>query len=77
METIIRPFQSPGVDPQPYHPAGAQAAPLVHVAIGARGGTKTFSSSGSASASFKMGQVHREKAPASGALQSKLAEAAS
>lgn len=77
METIIRPFQSPTIDPQPYHPAGQQAAQLVHVAIGARGGTKTFASSGSASASFKMGQIHREKAPASQSLQSKLSEAAS
>lgn len=75
IENIIRPFLQPGVDPLPFHPAGSASSPVVHVIIGAKGGTKTFSSSGSASSSSKMGQIHKEKAPNSATLQSKLAQA--
>jgi hypothetical protein len=44
----------------------------VRVAIGVKGGTKTFSTSSSGSESYKMGNVHKEKAPKSQALQNKL-----
>ena len=75
MEPIIRPFIGPGTDPQPFHPAGTIGVPDVHVSIGLKGGTKTFSYSGSSTVGTKMGNAHKEKAPLSPALQSKLSSA--
>jgi hypothetical protein len=72
LETIVRPFATPDVTPRPFHPAGAQGAPPVRVSVGLKGGSKTFTWSASSSRSTRMGNKHKERAPASGALQSVL-----
>jgi hypothetical protein len=72
LETIVRPFSTPDVTPQPFHPAGAQGVPPVRITVGLKGGTKTFSFSASSSRSNRMGNKHKEKAPASRALQNVL-----
>jgi hypothetical protein len=51
------------VTPTPFHPAGATSTPPVRIVVGLRGGTKTFSFSGSATRSSYMEAVHRESAP--------------
>ena len=75
LETIIRPFSTPDVTPQPFHPAGSQGSPPVRVSIGLKGGTKTFSFSASSTRSTRMGNKHKEKAPTSQSLQKALAQA--
>ena len=75
LEGIIRPFATPGVEPTPFTKPGSTGTAAVHVVIGARGGTKTFNWSASGSESFKMGAAHKETAPASTSLKSKLASA--
>lgn len=72
LETIVRPFTTPDVTPQPFHSAGSQGVPPVHVSVGLKGGTKTFSFSASSTRSTRMGNKHKERAPASGSLQSVL-----
>lgn len=75
LETIVRPFSTPDVTPQPFHPAGSQGVPPVRVTVGLKGGTKTFTFSASSSRSTRMGNKHKEKAPASQSLQKALAQA--
>jgi hypothetical protein len=72
LETIVRPFASPDVAPQPFHPAGAVGVAPVRVTIGRKGGTRTFSFSASSTITFRMGNRHKETAPASESLQSVL-----
>jgi len=72
LETIVRPFAAPDVTPTPFHPAGAVGVPQVRVTVGLKGGTRTFSFSASSTISFRMGNKHKETAPASEALQSVL-----
>lgn len=72
METIINPFVNQGVSPTPFTPVGQKAAPPVILSIGLKGGTKTFSTSGSSTASYKMGAINTESAPTSDALQGAL-----
>jgi len=74
MEKIVRPFSDQDVTPQPYHKAGAVGVPLVRISVGLKGGTKTFSYSGSASNSTRIGHKHTEKAPTSAALQAALSK---
>lgn len=77
LEGIIRPFSDRGVTPQPFTKPGAQQNQIVRIAIGYSGSIKTIGTSFSASISSKMGQAHREKAPASSqALQQIMSEAA-
>jgi len=61
METIIRPFVGDSVAPSRLFAPNGRSAPPVHLAIGLRGGTKTFSFSGSATMSSYMAAVHTEK----------------
>jgi hypothetical protein len=75
IEGIFRPFAERDVTPLPFHPAGAVGAAPVRVTVGLKGGTKTFSWSTSASRSTRMGNKHKEKAPASESLQKALAAA--
>lgn len=63
LEHIIRPFQNRDVTPVPFHKPGAIGTPPVHVAIGMKGGSKTFSFSGSATRTAYMEAVHKESAP--------------
>lgn len=73
LETIVRPFTSLDVAPSsPFTPAGVQGAQPVLVSVGLKGGTKTFTWSASSSRSTRMGNKHKERAPASAALQSVL-----
>ena len=74
LETVIRPFATQdGIAPQPFTKPGQKGAQLVHVQIGVKGGTKTFTTNGSASMSTAMGNKHKEKAPVSQTLQDALA----
>ena len=74
IETIIRPFSTQeGIAPQPFTKPSQKGAQFVHVQIGVKGGTKTFTTSGSASMSTAMGNKHKEKAPVSQTLQDALA----
>jgi hypothetical protein len=61
IETIIRPFQSPGHSPQPFDMPGQVGVPLVKVQVGMKGGGKTFTFSYSATQTSYMIRVHREK----------------
>lgn len=61
LEGIIRPFVGTGVSPVAIKTPGAGSAPPVRLAIGQKGGTKTFSYSGSSSVSSYMAAVHTEK----------------
>lgn len=73
IETIIRPFAAQdGIAPKPFDKPGQKGAEFVHVQIGLRGGTKTFTTNGSASMSTSMGNRHKEKAPVSQSLQDAL-----
>jgi hypothetical protein len=72
LESIIRPFAAPDVAPSPFHTPGAQGAQPVLVSVGLKGGTKTFTWSASSSRSTRMGNKHKERAPASAALQGVL-----
>jgi hypothetical protein len=72
METIIRPFADVDVTPSRFIPPGTVGVPPVRVQVGLKGGTKTFSSSGSSSLSTRIGHKHTEAAPVSSALQSAL-----
>jgi len=74
MERIVRPFSNEDVTPTPFHPAGAVGVPPVRLSIGLKGGTKTFSYSGSSSNSTRIGHKHTEKAPTSAALQDALSK---
>src|ERR1700733_12608337 len=65
METTLRPFATVDVGPVPFTKPGAVAAPLIHIIVGAVGGTTTFNYSLSNTASFKLGKVHK-KAPGNG-----------
>lgn len=61
METIVRPFVGQDVTPtKEYTPNGA-SAPMVRIAVGQLGGTKTFSFTGSSTSSSYMAAVHTEK----------------
>lgn len=75
IESIIRPFTTEDVTPQKYQQPGAVGAPPVRVVVGLKGGTKTFSFSGSSSASTRIGHRHTERAPTSTALQTTLSTA--
>ena len=77
LEPIIRPFQDDSVAPTPFTKPGQIGVPPVRVSVGLRGGTKTFSFSGSSSNSTRIGHTHTEQAPTSQALQTKLASASS
>jgi hypothetical protein len=61
IETIVRPFQNPGVTPIPFTQAGAQGVPNVKLQVGAVGGSKVFPWSLSATSSSYMSRIHREK----------------
>lgn len=61
MEGIIRPFVGQDVTPKSILVPGAQPISPVRLVIGDRGGTKTFSYSGSAQLSSYMANVHTEK----------------
>lgn len=61
MEGIIRPFAEKDVTPLRIYQSGARSVAPVRLAIGAVGGTKTFSFSGSASMSSRMAAVHTER----------------
>lgn len=61
METIIRPFVGESAAPTRVFAPGGRSAPPVHLTVGLRGGTKTFSFSGSSSMSSYMAAVHTEK----------------
>jgi hypothetical protein len=61
IETIIRPFLG-GTDPLPFHPPGQKGTPLVKVQVGLKGGSKTFSWSGSGTQTNYMIRIHRESA---------------
>lgn len=61
MEGIVRPFVGQDVTPTRVFPQGGRSAPPVHFTVGLRGGTKTFSFSGSSSISSYMAAVHTEK----------------
>lgn len=77
LEQIVRPFADRNVTPTRFTKPGAQASEMVRVAIGFQGTLKTISYSLSATLTLKMGQKHKEKAPAhSQALQSALRKAA-
>lgn len=77
LEGIIRPFLNPDVAPVPFTKPGSASVPLVHVVVGAKGGTKTFNWSASGSQSKYIGAVHKEKSPSSPSIQAKLASASS
>ena len=77
LESIVRPFGAPDVGPSPFHPAGSQGVPPVRVSIGLKGGSKTFSWQASSTRSTRMGNKHKENAPASEALQQALSDASS
>jgi hypothetical protein len=62
LEGVIRPFQTPEVTPTRIISPSGRSSPPVHFSIGLRGGTKTFSFSGSTTMSTYMAQVNKEKA---------------
>jgi hypothetical protein len=77
LESAIRPFADlGGVDPIRYQQPGTVGVPLVRVAVGFKGGTKTFASSGSATVGTYLGEAKTETAPTSDALRSKMSSAA-
>jgi len=61
LESIIRPFGPPSVDPTPFHPFSGSSQPSIRFAIGIVGGNKTFSFSQSATLTSYMAAVHTEK----------------
>lgn len=61
LEGIIRPFVGRDVSPVAIKTPGARSAPPVRLALGLKGGTKTFSYSGNSTLSSYMAQVHTEK----------------
>lgn len=77
LESIVRPFATEDVTPQKYIKPGVIGVPPVRVSVGLKGGTKTFSFSGSSSTSTRIGHKHTEKAPVSQALQKSLTQAGS
>lgn len=77
LEGIVRPFTERDVFPSPFTRPGESGAQMVRVAIGFQGSVKTMGYSFSTTATSKMGQAHKEKAPNnSAALQRRLREAA-
>jgi hypothetical protein len=72
LEPIIRPFADEDVTPTKFVQPGQVGTPPVRVSVGLKGGTKTFSFSGSSVNTTRIGHTHTEKAPVSDALQSKL-----
>lgn len=75
LEQVVRPYQGEDVTPVRVTTPGVAGAAPVRLSIGLRGGTKIFAYSGSGTVSTKMGEVHKESAPNSAALQLKLTEA--
>lgn len=61
METIVRPFVGETTTPTREFAPGGASAPMVRLAVGQVGGSKTFSYSGSSSLSSYMAAVHTEK----------------
>jgi hypothetical protein len=75
LEGVVRPFATdPAVEPQAYYLPGQTGVPLVHVAVGLRGGTDTYNTSASASTSYILGRAHKEKPPHTTNLQTKLSQ---
>jgi hypothetical protein len=72
IETVIRPFVSDPATPVPYTKPGQRGVAPVLVRVGTKGGTKTFNTHASFSASLYMGRKQVEKAPRSEALQGEL-----
>ena len=64
-EAIVRPFQSGGVDPLPFHPTGQVGVPLAKIRVGQKGGSKTFGYSFSATTTNYMIRIHKENAAVS------------
>jgi hypothetical protein len=75
LEAIVRPFVGEDVTPAPFHPPSAAAVTLVRISVGLKGGSRTFAFSASSTRSTRMGEKHKEHAPASQSLQNALAEA--
>lgn len=61
-EAFIRPFQSGGVDPQPFDIPGQIGVPMIRVQAGMHGGSKTFAYSFSATTTTYILRVHKERA---------------
>lgn len=61
LEGIVRPFVGQDVTPVAVHNQGGRSAPPVRLTVGAIGGSRTFSFSGSSSISNYMAAVHTEK----------------
>ena len=77
LEPVIRPFQDQDVTPVRYVKPGQAGVPPVRVTIGIKGGTKTFTFTGSANVSTKLGAVHKEKPSQSQVINKSLASATS
>ncbi|WP_375782919.1 hypothetical protein ACE10Z_23685 [Bradyrhizobium sp. Pha-3] len=62
IESIVRPFQTPGVAlGRPFYPAGKAGAPNVILQFGRGGGGKVLNGNATYSASFYMTQYVNEK----------------
>lgn len=72
IEGIVRPFADHNVFPARFTKPGQQGVQLVRVAIGFQGSIKTMGYSFSATQSTRLGQTHKEKDTASGALKSNM-----
>ena len=60
IEAIVRPFQTENTFPTPFTEENQPGAPPVRIAVGIRGGTKTFAYSGSYTVTTYMMAVHKE-----------------
>jgi len=69
MEQIIRPFVDQEVGPTPYKPTSGQDDKPAIVKVGLKGGTKTFTGDYVYQQATKLGAVHSESSPSSGAIQ--------
>jgi hypothetical protein len=64
LETIVRPFQSPGVEPVPFVLPGQQGSPLVELKVkgnGSNSNANRVSWTGNVTATAYMARIHREQ----------------
>lgn len=72
LEGSIRPFVGTETDPTRYQQPGTVGVPNVRIAIGMKGGTKTFATSGSMSVGTYMGKVKTENPATSAAIKAAM-----
>ncbi len=75
IEQVIRPFANEDTGATPYKPPGAVGVPPALVKIGLKGGGQSFTGKASYQRNTKIGAIHDETSPTSGAIQNNLAGA--